>query len=91
MNWHRFEWWKRVKGPHYQTVWEHDVAAFRKGYNKAINEVHNMPGQLKGGWDKLKKGERRDRRHAYRGAVSREGFGNATHRQKGSGNNFAPY
>ena len=83
MNWHRFEWWKRVKGPHYQTVWEHDVAAFRKGYNKAINEVHNMPGQVEGGFKGI--------RHAYRGAVSREGFGNATHRQKGSGNNFAPY
>jgi len=83
MNWHRFEWWKRVKGPHYQTVWEHDVAAFRKGYNEAINEVHNMPGQVEGGFKGI--------RHAYRGAVSREGFGNATHRQKGSGNNFAPY
>jgi len=87
MNWHRFEWEKRVKGPHYQTVWEHDVAAFRKGYRQAIGEIHDLPGQIEGDWGNLKKGARR----AYHGAISREGFANSTHHQKAGGKNFAPY
>ena len=87
MNWHRFEWGKRVKGPHYETVWEHDVAAFRKGYNMARGELYKLPGELGRDWGNLKKGARRDYKHLS----SREGFGNSTHHQKRGSNNFASY
>ena len=93
MNWNQFEWYTRQKSPNYETVWEHDVKAFQKGYNQAKSESKYLyrkgSKQVDKAWGKVKKAG-----SIVEKGVSKTIGANTTHHKgnkKDKHENFAPY